>query len=82
MIDEILQQRSTTHGDFKEQAMLSQTLFKSFNALATLDELTPEMEEALKMIFHKIARIGAGNPATKDHWLDIAGYATLIARRL
>jgi hypothetical protein len=38
--------------------------------------------EALEMIVHKIGRIVNGNPDVTDHWVDIAGYATLIADRL
>ncbi|WP_257617167.1 hypothetical protein [Campylobacter pinnipediorum] len=34
------------------------------------------------MIAHKIARILAGNPNYKDHWDDIAGYATLVSKEL
>jgi len=38
--------------------------------------------EALEMIVHKIGRIVNGDPDVTDHWVDIAGYATLIAERL
>jgi hypothetical protein len=31
------------------------------------------------MIFHKIARILNGNPDYVDNWIDIAGYAKLVA---
>jgi hypothetical protein len=34
------------------------------------------------MIVHKIGRIVNGDPDVTDHWVDIAGYATLIADRL
>ena len=34
------------------------------------------------MIAHKIGRILAGDPNHIDHWLDIAGYATLVAKEL
>ncbi len=34
------------------------------------------------MIFHKIARIINGDPNYADSWVDIAGYATLVANRL
>jgi hypothetical protein len=40
------------------------------------------MREALHMIAHKMGRIATGNPNIKDHWADIAGYATLIANLL
>ena len=34
------------------------------------------------MIVTKIARIVNGSPDKVDHWVDIAGYATLVADRL
>ena len=34
------------------------------------------------MILHKIGRIVAGDEMEPDHWLDIAGYATLVVLRL
>jgi hypothetical protein len=44
--------------------------------------LTPDQQEALDMIFHKIGRIVNGDPDYADSWIDIAGYATLVADRL
>ena len=41
-----------------------------------------EEQEALDMIFHKIARILNGDPNYADSWHDIAGYATLIDKEL
>ncbi len=38
--------------------------------------------EALEMIIHKVGRIVNGNPDKIDHWIDIAGYAKLVAMRL
>ena len=38
--------------------------------------------EALDMIAHKIGRIFAVDADFLDHWLDIAGYATLVHRQL
>jgi hypothetical protein len=38
--------------------------------------------EALEMIFSKLARILNGDPNYADSWIDIAGYATLVADRL
>jgi Domain of unknown function (DUF6378) len=44
--------------------------------------LAADQAEALDMIFHKIARIVNGDPNYADSWVDIAGYATLVADRL
>jgi hypothetical protein len=38
--------------------------------------------EAMDMIFHKIGRILNGDPNYADSWIDIAGYAKLVADRL
>lgn len=34
------------------------------------------------MIAHKIARILNGDPDYDDSWVDIAGYATLVVKKL
>ena len=47
----------------------------------SLAELSRQAE-AMDMIIHKIGRIINGNPDVVDHWLDIAGYAQLVADRL
>lgn len=46
------------------------------------NSLNAPMRESLDMILHKISRILSGDPCTKDHWADIAGYARLIADKL
>ena len=45
-------------------------------------ELDDDQIEALDMIASKIARVVNGNPNHIDSWIDIAGYATLVADRL
>lgn len=80
-IEDTLSQRAATHGQFKTHAKLAVAMRDAFtdNAVSELDE---SQIEALTMIFHKIARIGNGNPNYHDHWHDIAGYATLVANEL
>jgi hypothetical protein len=41
-----------------------------------------DQAEALDMIFTKIGRILNGDPNHIDSWVDIAGYAKLVADRL
>lgn len=45
-------------------------------------ELADDQLEALDMIAHKIGRIINGDPDYVDSWVDIAGYAQLVANRL
>jgi hypothetical protein len=81
-VEEILAERQKVHGEFRTHAQLAQALkavvWDSENAL----RLTPVQREGLEMILHKVARILNGNPDHKDHWDDIAGYATLVAKEM
>ena len=53
------------------------------NSLVMQDKsLAPDQQEALDMICHKMARIVNGDPDYVDSWVDIAGYAMLVADRL
>jgi hypothetical protein len=80
-LKEVLAERKESHGDFREQFAVAQTvkdaLFDGSNGLTT-----PVQREALDQIAHKLSRIVTGNPNHADHWRDIAGYATLIADML
>lgn len=80
-VKKILDQRKKTHGDFNTHAVISQQL-KSVMAQHGVHELDANQIEALEMIAHKIARVLNGNPNHRDHWDDIAGYATLVAQEL
>lgn len=82
-IDEILAERKKTHGNFKDQARVSQRLKSTLVSEIKADApYTATQREALEMICHKMARIVAGDPDFADHWRDIAGYATLVADEL
>lgn len=78
---DILNERQTTHGDFTNHANCTQELKTVFHH-HLVGGLSCEQLEALDMIFHKIGRIASGNPNHKDHWDDLAGYATLVSDRL
>lgn len=80
-VKKILAQRQKTHGSFTTHAQISQHL-KNVMRVYGLDNLDAYQIEALEMIAHKIARILNGNPNYRDHWDDIAGYATLVAEEL
>ena len=80
-ISDILEQRKQTHGEFEKVARLDTELFSTFNTYHN-SNLSDEQYCAMKMILHKIARIGCGNPEFIDHWQDIIGYATLVINEL
>lgn len=82
MIQDILDERKTTHGDFVDNSYLSQEIKNTLFETVGYNDLEPYMAEALDMIVHKIARIVCGDAKFKDHWDDIAGYATLVSHEL
>lgn len=79
-----LQERGKRYGTFTGHAFITQTLKEVIHlALKTRDkELTPDQQEALDMICHKIGRVINGSANYADNWIDIAGYAMLVANRL
>ena len=83
-VDETLDARAVEYGKFIEGAEVIQMLKRVVqNALNNRDKtLAHDQAESLDMILHKVGRIINGNPDVVDHWLDIAGYAQLVADRL
>lgn len=83
-IEDILKERGTRYGKFKDHAAISQSL-KSVIRVHAGDkwhDLHPDQKEAIEMIVHKLARIINGDPNYSDSWRDIAGYSKLVADRL
>jgi hypothetical protein len=83
-VNSILNVRAENYGKFKDGAALMQSIKRAMSEHAARHGKTfaDDQWEALEMIVHKMARIVNGNPDVVDHWVDIAGYATLIADRL
>jgi hypothetical protein len=83
-IDAVLNERGSRYGKFTDHASVTQA-YKTlmFCQLEERDKrLAADQQEALDMIFHKIGRIINGDPDYADSWVDIAGYAKLVADRL
>lgn len=83
-IDAILDARANQYGNFLASANVAIRLKGTMhNAIAQQDlHMAPDQLLALDMIAVKISRILTGNPSHLDSWVDIAGYATLVADRL
>ena len=83
-VDKTLNARAEMYGKFKDGAALMQSIKRTLADHAAKHNKTfaDDQWEALEMIVHKIGRIVNGDPNVTDHWVDIAGYATLIAERL
>jgi hypothetical protein len=83
-VDKTLDTRAQSYGKFKDGAALMQAIKRELAAHAAKHGKTfaDDQWEALEMIVHKVGRIVNGDPDVVDHWVDIAGYATLVADRL
>jgi len=83
-VNATLDTRAKDYGLFKDGAELMQSLKRKLAEHAAKHDKTfaDDQWEALEMIVHKMGRIVNGNPDVVDHWVDIAGYATLVADRL
>ena len=82
--DDILADRGSRYGLFKDHAEITQQLKNLIytHANKTGKTFAPDQAEALDMICHKIGRIVNGDPNYYDSWADIAGYAKLVSDRL
>lgn len=83
-LDATLDSRAKTYGVFRDNARLAQALKRAMADHAADMQITfgDDQWESLEMIASKMARIVNGDSDHVDSWLDIAGYATLIADRL
>lgn len=82
MIEQLLDERRHTHGDFEENAITAQQFKQTLRCNPSWIDMTSVQREALEVICAKIARIVCGNPNELDHWRDIIGYATLALNHM
>ena len=81
-IDQILEERGSRYGDFKDHAFVTQGIKEAMRHSANWAELPDHMKESLEMVAHKIGRILNGDPNYADSWVDIVGYTQLVVDRL
>ena len=81
-MDDTINERQKTHGDFYRVAGTAQELKDVMRRGKNWKTLDDTQREALEMIASKVGRILSGNAHEVDHWRDIAGYAALIERWL
>lgn len=81
-LNKIIQERESQHGGFIHNSQTSQIIKHAMRTSKEWQNLNMSMRESLEMIAHKISRIVCGDPENPDSWLDIAGYAILIAKAL
>lgn len=81
-VDSVLTERGQRYGIFSKHASVTQDIKRAMFNCRGRDSLAADQVEALEMIAHKIGRIVNGDPDYADSWVDIAGYAKLVADRL
>jgi hypothetical protein len=81
-LGDTLAQRGTRYGEFKDQAVYAQGMADLARTSPNWNRMAPDQREGLSIIFNKVARILNGDPDYSDSWHDIAGYATLVDKRL
>jgi hypothetical protein len=87
-VDQTLSERGAKYGKFQDHATITQDLEDKFYSHYVMihnsdkELLPPYIVEGLHMIFHKLGRLANGDIMHEDSWLDIAGYAVLIANIL
>lgn len=77
-LDEILEKRGQSYGDYSDQAHTAQMLKESFRNAPSYPDMLAVERESLDMIAVKLSRIMTGSPHHEDSWVDIAGYAQLV----
>ena len=77
-VEETIEDRRNKYGEYKDYAKIC----SEFKAVCVNNNLSTNFtyihEEALDMIFSKIARVLNGDSNLVDNWHDIAGYAHLV----
>jgi transposase len=83
-VDAVLAERGARYGSFIGQARIAQQLKNVAHTFAAQQGKTFDVDqaEAIDMILSKMGRILNGDPNYADSWIDIAGYAKLVADRL
>ncbi len=77
-----LVERGNRYGPFDGHAKITWSLKRAMFNTPRYSHMADDQKEALDMIAHKIGRILNGDPDYADSWIDIAGYAKLVADRL
>ena len=80
--NETLTERGKRYGNYLKQTAISNKIKEAMQENPAYWSMETDQKDALEMIAVKISRIINGTPDHTDNWLDVAGYATLVADRL
>lgn len=79
--DPLLTTRQSTHGDFAENARVSQIIKEAYRSSPGWEKLTDIERESMDMIALKFSRVLSGKSMERQHWEDVVGYAKLVEER-
>ena len=79
MTIDLLNARQKTHGTYQEVASIAQMFREIMRGTDGWQRMNDAQREALDSMASKFGRIGSGDPHFRDHWDDVAGYATLAS---
>ena len=78
-VENILSERQKTHGTYQEVASIAQMFREIMRGTDGWQRMNDAQREALDSMATKFGRLGSGDPHFRDHWDDLAGYATLAS---
>ena len=81
-VDQTLQDRNGTHGDYKEQAAMGEAIREVMMQGKNWGALTTSQRDCLIMVSVKISRILTGDQNHVDSWHDMQGYPRLVEKDL
>lgn len=74
--------RDAIYGGFENVARITQMFKSIMKTSPSYIRMNDVQKEAMEMVLHKCARLLSGDPAHRDSWHDIQGYAKLAEDRL
>ena len=81
-VEQVLEERGKDYGDYVGKALFIQGVKYLMRTSPSWGAMDADMRESMEMIAHKMGRVMYGDPNYADSWIDIAGYAKLVADRL
>lgn len=81
-IDQILEERGTTHGNYLEQSKTAQQLKSIVRLMPNWNSMMLDQRESIESMMTKVSRIGHGDVNHVDAWADLMGYPRLVYKRL
>jgi len=77
---DILEERNVTHGDFRENARISQAVKEILRSSPGWGSLCDVEREVMDMVALKFSRLLSGKSREMQHWEDVTGYSRLAER--